>query len=121
MWNFSRTAVPPDVSSMSSEALFMLVLSVSQWPTRDFSFSNASAPPGAAAVFTVVTEILRINRPTAFIIVLILFLLPDIFPTDLSRRGIFHSRSKLLRRESHNQSHEHARQHDVPEKTHARF
>src|SRR5947207_15911381 len=110
MWNFSSTAVPPEVISRSSVALFMLVLSVSQCPTRDFSFSNASAPPpGAAAVFTVIRAILRISKPIAFINILIFFLLPDIFHTDLSRRGIFHSHSKLLRRKALNQSHDHDR------------
>src|SRR6267378_6667921 len=48
MWNLSRTAVPPDVNSRSSVALFMFVLSVSQWPTSAFSFSNASLPFPAA-------------------------------------------------------------------------
>src|SRR6267378_3908832 len=53
MRNFSITAVPPEVNSRSSVALFMFVLSVSQWPTRAFSFSNASAPPpGRACVIT---------------------------------------------------------------------
>src|SRR6266481_4716741 len=53
MWNFSRTAVPPAVSSRSSEALFMFDLSISQCPTSAFSSSNASfPPPGRAFVVT---------------------------------------------------------------------
>jgi hypothetical protein len=64
MWNFSSTAVPPEVSSRSSVALFMFVLSVSQWPTNDLSFSNASAPLpaagfGAAMIPMVNTSTLR--------------------------------------------------------------
>src|SRR5260370_29679556 len=64
MWNFSRTAVPPEVSSRSSVALFMFVLSVSQCPTNDFNFSNASAPPpGPAFVLTAIVPAHKTSTP----------------------------------------------------------
>src|SRR5439155_18654190 len=44
MRNFSSTAVPPEVNSRSSVALFMFVLSVSQWPTSDFEFFKRFRP-----------------------------------------------------------------------------
>src|SRR5882672_6883052 len=67
MRNFSITAVPPEVSSRSTVALFMFVLSVSQWPTRAFSFSNASAPPpGRACVITGRIAALSTNAQTIF-------------------------------------------------------
>ena len=67
MCGFSRMAMPPEVSSKSSEALFMLVLSVSQWPTKDFSLSKASAPlPGPALALTARMAIPRIIKPKAF-------------------------------------------------------
>src|SRR5260370_31142030 len=64
-WNFSSTAVPPDVNSTSSVALFMFVLSVSQCPTSALSFSNASAPPpGAAFVVTAIVPMHNTSTPT---------------------------------------------------------
>src|SRR6266446_1032877 len=67
MRNFSITAVPPEVNSRSSVALFMFVLSVSQWPTRAFSFSNASAPPpGRACVITGRIATLSTNAQSIF-------------------------------------------------------
>src|SRR6266478_4688593 len=68
MRKVSITAVPPDVSPRSSVALFMFVLSVSQWPTRAFSFSNASAPPpGRACVITGRIATLSITAQRIFI------------------------------------------------------
>src|SRR5713226_3524754 len=64
MWNFSSIAVPPEVNSRSSVALCMVVLSVSQCPASDFSFSNASAPPpGAAFDLTAMIPMLNTNTP----------------------------------------------------------
>src|SRR6266705_1254887 len=108
-------AVPPEVSSRSSEALFVLVLSVSQWPTRDFSLSKASTPLLCTAPApTERKAIARIIKPRAFVHVFIFFSLLTCFCSSLRCRSC-HSLSELLRREPHNRSEQHSRQHDVPE------
>src|SRR6267143_1682866 len=111
MRNFSITAVPPEVNSRSSVALFMFVLSVSQWPTRTFSFSNASAPPpGRAGVVTGRIATLSTSakrRP---------------LENQWSARNCsrFAFPAETLRRESHDRAEKHARNHDVPEQSHSR-
>src|SRR6267154_1355477 len=67
MWTFSRTAVPPEVNSRSRVALFMFVLSVSQCPTKDFSFSNASVPPPAAGFGTGMTPMPNTTTVKTFV------------------------------------------------------
>src|SRR5437660_5649692 len=67
LWNSSSTAVPPEVSSRSSVALFMFVLSVSQWATSDLSFSNASAPLPAAELGMSMMLKLKTSTPTVFV------------------------------------------------------
>src|SRR6266436_5863658 len=125
MRNFSITAVPPDVTSRSSVALFMFVLSVSQWPTRAFSFSNASAPPpGRASVITGRIATLSTNAQRIFIKPLI----DDSPLMNLSNsqknrplesqcsarsRGRFAFPAETLRRESHDSAEQHPGQHDV--------
>src|ERR1700730_699839 len=132
MRNFSITAVPPEVSSRSSVALFMFVLSVSQWPTRAFSFSNASAPPpGRAWVITGRIATLNANAQRIFIKHFIdrspLVNLSNSQKKQITRNSEFSAQSgrfsfsaETLRRESHNSAKQHARNHDVPEQSHPR-
>src|SRR4029077_11938404 len=129
MRNFSITAVPPEVSSRSSVALFMFVLSVSQWPTRAFSFSNASAPPpGRACVITGRIAMLSTNAQRILIKSLIdhspLMNLPTRKKNrpletqgSARNRGRFRFPAETLRRESHDRAEKHARNHDVPEQS----
>src|SRR5882672_8124411 len=131
MWNFSSTAVPPEVNSRSSVALFMLVLSVSQWPTSDFSFSNASAPAPAAGFGTGIIPIVRKSTLRTFAKPLI-----DRSPFKLrlnrfrnsTTRNKYSSHcdcrllctSKPLRRKSHNCPEQHSWEQNVPEQSHSR-
>src|ERR1700687_3771254 len=132
MRNFSITAVPPGVSSSSSVSLFMFVLSVSQWPTRAFSFSNASAPPpGRAWVITGRIATLNANAQRIFIKPFIdRSPLLNLSNTQKNRpletqcsarsRSRFSFSAETLRRESYNSAKQHARNHDVPEQSHPR-
>src|SRR5882724_5536616 len=133
MRNVSITAVPPDVSSRPSVALFMFVLSVSQWPTRAFSFSNASAPPpGRACVISGRIPTLSTNAQTIFNKPFIdrfssheFFQLAKNRPLESQRLarscGRFAFPAETLCRESHDRAEKHARNHNVPEQSHPRL